>query len=63
MIEVYGTALALVTEIRPAMLVRWLGRLHVVTDVQRVDEGANCLWLGSGDTITLGPTGLVEVAR
>jgi hypothetical protein len=62
-IEVYGTTLALITEIKPAMLVRWLAGFHVVVDVQRVDDGAIRVWLDDGDTITLGPTGLVEVAR
>ena len=62
MIEVYGTTLALITEIKPAMLVRWLAGFHVVVDVQQVDE-ATRLWLDNGETITLGPTGLVEVAR
>ena len=55
MIEVYGTTLALVTEIKPAMLVRWLAGFHVVVDVQRVDDGAIRVWLDDGDTITLGP--------
>jgi hypothetical protein len=63
MIEVYGTTLALISEIKPAMLIRWLAAFHVVVDVQQIDEGAIRLWLDNGDTITLGPTGLVEVAR
>ena len=63
MVEIFGTTFALITEIKPAMLVRWLAGFHVVTDVQRVDEGAIRLWLDNGETITLGPTGLVEVAR
>ncbi|MHB8432250.1 MAG: hypothetical protein ACYDCA_01355 [Candidatus Tyrphobacter sp.] len=62
MIEVYGTTLALITEIKPAMLIRWLAAFHVVVDVQQVDEAIR-LWLDNGETITLGPTGLVEVAR
>jgi hypothetical protein len=63
MIEVYGTTLALITEIKPAMLVRWLAAFHVLVDVHGVDEGANPLCLDNGHTITLGPTGLVEVVR
>ena len=63
MIEIFGTTFALTTEIKPAMLVRWLAGFHVVSDVQRVDEGAIRLWLDNGETITLGPTRLVEVAR
>jgi hypothetical protein len=63
MIEVYGTTLALITEIKPAMLVRWLAAFHVVVDVHGVDDGAIRLWLDNGDTITLGPSGLVELAR
>jgi hypothetical protein len=63
MIEVYSTTLALITEIKPAMLVRWLAAFHVVVDVHGVDDGAIRLWLDNGDTITLGPTGLVEAAQ
>ncbi len=63
MIEVYGTTFALITEIKLGMLVRWLASFHVVVDVRSVDDGAIRLWLDDGDTITLGPAGLVEVAR
>jgi hypothetical protein len=63
MIEVYGTTFARITEIRRGMLVRRLAGFHVVVDMNVIEENAIRLWLDDGTTITLGPTGLIEVAR
>ena len=63
MIEVYGTTLACIREVRRGMLVRRLAGFHVVVDVRTIEEDAVCLWLDDGSTITLGAKGLVEVAR
>jgi hypothetical protein len=63
MIEVYGTTFARVTEVTRGMLVRRLAGFHVVVDVRLIEEDATRLWLDDGSTITLGVTGLVEVAR
>lgn len=63
MIEVYGTSFARVTEIKRGMLVRRLAGFHVVADVRVIEEGAVRLWLDDGSTVTLGASGLIEVAR
>lgn len=63
MIEIYGTTFGRITEIRRGMLVRRLTGFHVVVDMNVIGENANRLWLDDGSTITLGSTGLVEVAR
>jgi hypothetical protein len=63
MIEVYGTTLARITEIRRGMLVRRLAGFHVVVDRKGIEDDAIRLWLDGGSTITLGPTGFIEVAR
>jgi hypothetical protein len=63
MISVYGTTFAHVSEISRGMLVRRLAGFHVVVDVKPVEDGGVRLWLSDGSTITLGPEGLVEVAR
>ncbi len=63
MIEVYGTTLACITEIKRGMLVRRLAGFHVVVDVRTIEEDAVRLWLDDGSTITLGAKGLVEIAR
>lgn len=63
MIEVYGTSLARITEIKPGMLVRRLAGFHVVVDVRLIEDDAVRLWLDDGSTITLGAMGLIEVAR
>lgn len=63
MIEVYGTTLAGITEIKRGMLVRRLASFHIVVDVRTIEEDAVRLWLDDGGTITLGAQGLVEIAR
>ncbi|MGA9418361.1 MAG: hypothetical protein WA431_08850 [Candidatus Cybelea sp.] len=63
MISVYGTTFAHVSEISRGMLVRRLAGFHVVVDVKSIEDGGVRLWLSDGSTITLGPEGLVEVAR
>jgi hypothetical protein len=63
MIEVYGTTFARITEIKRGMLVRRLVAFHVVVDVRVIEDDAARLWLDDGSTITLGSSGLVEVAR
>lgn len=63
MIEVYGTTLACVREIKRGMLVRRLVGFHVVVDVRTIEEDAVRLWLDDGNTVTLGAQGLVEIAR
>ncbi len=63
MIEVYGTTLACIREIKRGMLVRRLAGFHVVVDVGTIEKDAIRLWLEDGSTITLGPKALVEVAR
>lgn len=63
MIEVYGTTLACIREIRRGMIVRRLAGFHVVVDVRAIEEDAVRLWLADGSTLTLGAKGLVEVAR
>jgi hypothetical protein len=45
------------------MLVRRLAGFHVVVDIKAVEDAGTRLWLSDGSTITLGPEGLVEVAR
>ena len=62
-IEVYGTTLACITEIKRGMLVRRLAGFHVVVDVRTIEENVVRLWLDDGSTITLGAEGLVEIAR
>jgi len=63
MISVYGTTFAQVSEIARGMLVRRLAGFHVVVDIKDVEDTGTRLWLTDGSTITLGPEGLVEVAR
>jgi hypothetical protein len=63
MIEVYGTTLACIGEIRRGMLVRRLAGFHVVVDIRTIEEDAVRLCLDDGSTITLGAEGLVEIAR
>jgi hypothetical protein len=63
LIEVYGTTLACIREIKHGMLVRRLAGFHVVVDVRTIEEDAVRLWLDDGSTITLGAKGLVEIAR
>jgi hypothetical protein len=63
MISVYGTTFAHVSEIARGMLVRRLASFHVVVDTQAIEDSGTRLWLSDGSTITLGPVGLVEVAR
>jgi hypothetical protein len=60
-IEVYGTTLACITEIKRGMLVRRLAGFHVVVDVRTIEGDAVRLWLDDGSTITLGAN--VEIAR
>ena len=62
-IEVFGTTLACIREIKRGMLVRRLAGFHVVVDVRTIEEDAVRLWLDDGSTITLGEKGLVEIAR
>ena len=45
------------------MLVRRLGAFHVVADVRAIELDAIRLWFADSSTITLGPEGLVEIAR
>jgi hypothetical protein len=63
MISVYGTTFGQVSEIARGMLVRRLAGFHVVVDIKDVEDTGTRLWLTDGSTITLGPEGLVEVAR
>ena len=63
MVEIYGTTLAGITEIKRGMLVRRLAGFHVVVDVRTIEEDSVRLWLDDGSTITLGVQGLVEIAR
>lgn len=63
MIEVCGTTLAHIGEIKRGMLVRRLAGFHVVVDVRTVEEDAIRLWLDDGSTVSLGPEGLIEIAR
>jgi hypothetical protein len=63
MIEVYGATLACAAEIMRGMLVRWLAGFHAIVDVGCIEDAAVRLWLNDGSTITLGLSGLVEVAR
>lgn len=63
MIAVYGTTFAHVIEIKRGMLVRRLAGFHVVVDIKPVEDNGVRLWLSDESTITLGPEGLVEVAR
>ena len=63
MIEVYGTTFASVREVKPGMLVRRLASFQVVVDVRTLEEDGVRLWLDDGNTITIGPKGLVEIAR
>ena len=63
MIEIYGTTLARMGEIKRGMLVRRLAGFHVVVDVRIIEDDAVRLWLNDGSTITLGAEGLVEIAR
>jgi hypothetical protein len=62
-IEVYGTTFARVEEIKRGMLVRRLAGFQVVVDVHSIEGNSVRLRLDDGGTITLGPNGLVEVAR
>jgi len=63
MIEIYGITFARATEIERGMLVRRLAGFHVIVDVGSTEDDAVRLWLEDGSTITLGSSGLVEVAR
>ena len=63
MIEVYGTTLACIREIKRGMLVRRLAGFHVVVDCVRSKKMPIRLWLDDGSTITLGAKALVEIAR
>jgi hypothetical protein len=63
MISVYGTTFARVSEIARGMLVRRLAGFHVVVDISAIEDNGIRIWLSDGSTITLGPEGLVEVAR
>jgi hypothetical protein len=63
MIEVYDATFACITEIERGTLVRQLAAFHVVVDAQTVEDDTIRLWLGDGRTITLGLTGIIEVAR
>ena len=45
------------------MLVRRLAGFHVIVDVGSTEDDAVRLWLEDGSTITLGSSGLVEVAQ
>ena len=58
MIEVYGTTLPSIREIKRAMLVRRLAGFHVVADVRTIELDAIRLWFADGSTITLGPKAL-----
>lgn len=63
MIEVYGTTLACVGEVKRGMLVRRLAGFREVVNVRTFELDAVRLWLEDGSTITLGAEGLVEIAR
>lgn len=63
MIEVYGTTLACIGEIKRGMLIRRLAGFHVVVGVRTIEENPVRLWLDDGSTATLGAEGLVEIAR
>ena len=63
MISVYDKTFAQVSEIARGMLVRRLAGFHIVVDIKAVEGTGTRLWLSDGSTITLGPEGLVEVAR
>ena len=63
MISVYGTTFAHVSEIARGMLVRRLAGFHVVVDIATIEDDGVRIWLSDGSTITLGPEGLVEIAR
>jgi hypothetical protein len=63
MISVCGTTFAHVSEIARGM---WSGDLPVFmwsSTTQAIEDSGTRLWLSDGSTITLGPEGLVEVAR
>jgi len=63
MISVYGTTFAHVSEISRGMLVRRLAGFHVVVDIKFIEDDGTRFWLSDGSTITLGPEGLIEIAR
>jgi hypothetical protein len=63
MISVYGTTLAQVSEISRGMVVRRLAGFHVVVDIKAIEDGGTRFWLSDGSTMTLGPEGLIEIAR
>lgn len=62
MVELYGTTLAGITEIKRGMLVRPLASFYIVVDARTIEEDAVRLWLDDGSTITFGAQGLVEIA-
>ena len=62
-VEIYGTTFAGISEIERGNLVRRHASWGVVVDIAQVEDDAIRLWLDDGSTITLGKTGLVEVAR
>ncbi|MFY9664352.1 MAG: hypothetical protein WAK19_07850 [Candidatus Cybelea sp.] len=63
MISVYGTTFAQVSKIARGMLVRRLPGFHILVDIKAVESTGTRLRLSDGSTMTLGPEGLVEVAR
>jgi hypothetical protein len=62
MITVYGTTFAQVRDhARHACTTAcWL---QVVVDIEPIEDNAIRLWLSDGNTINLGPQGLLQVAR
>jgi hypothetical protein len=63
MIEICGTTFARAAEIERDILVRRFGGFHVIVDVRSTEDNAVRLWLEDGSTITVGSSGLVEVAQ
>lgn len=63
MIEIYGTTLAGIGEIKRGMLVRRLTGFHEVVDICMVEKNGIRLWLDNSNAITRGVTGFVEIAR
>jgi hypothetical protein len=63
MIELYGTTLARVDEVKRGTLVRRLAGFHGVIDVRSIEDDGVRIWLDDGGTITLGSKRFVKVAR
>jgi hypothetical protein len=60
MIEVYGTTIARVEEVKRGMLVPRFAGFRVVVDVCSIEESGIRLWLDDGATITLGSRDLLK---